>query len=83
MKLLTNPIKPRNVINPKFPNKFKPFLMLPGFFVNRHHSRDAIPMESLELGENIGEGEFGSVHKAVYMTEDGEEQSVAVKVCFQ
>ena len=42
--------------------------------------RDAIPMESLELGENIGEGEFGSVHKAVYMTEEGEEKSVAVKV---
>ena len=37
-------------------------------------------MESLELGENIGEGEFGSVHKAVYMTEEGEEKSVAVKV---
>ena len=37
-------------------------------------------MESLQLGENIGEGEFGSVHKAVYMTEDGEERSVAVKV---
>ena len=42
--------------------------------------RDAIPMESLELGENIGEGEFGSVHKAVYMAEDGEVQNVAVKV---
>ena len=42
-------------------------------------------MESLQLGENIGEGEFGSVHKAVYMTEDGEERDVAVKVsilCF-
>ena len=37
-------------------------------------------MESLELGENIGEGEFGSVHKATYMTEDGEVQNVAVKV---
>ena len=37
-------------------------------------------MESLQLGENIGEGEFGSVHKAVYMTEDGEERNVAVKV---
>ena len=42
--------------------------------------RDAIPMESLELGENIGEGEFGSVHKAVYMAQDGEVQNVAVKV---
>ena len=37
-------------------------------------------MESLELGENIGEGEFGSVHKAVYMAQDGEVQNVAVKV---
>ena len=44
--------------------------------------RDAIPMESLELGENIGEGEFGSVHKAVYMAQDGEVQNVAVKVTY-
>ena len=40
-------------------------------------------MESLELGENIGEGEFGSVHKAIYMTDDGEVQNVAVKVGYQ
>ena len=39
-------------------------------------------MESLELGENIGEGEFGSVHKAVYMAQDGEVQNVAVKVIY-
>ena len=28
----------------------------------------------------FGEGEFGSVHKAIYMTDDGEQRSVAVKV---
>ena len=60
----------------KFLNYFKSHFNL---FV-RYIRRDAIPMESLQLGENIGEGEFGSVHKAVYMTEDGEERNVAVKV---
>ena len=44
------------------------------------HSRDNIPLESVHLKEAIGEGEFGSVYKSVYMNENGHIRDVAVKV---
>ena len=35
------------------------------------HSHDNIPFESIHVKDAIGEGEFGSVYKAVYMNEKG------------
>lgn len=40
---------------------------------------DFIPSDNLILGDVIGEGEFGSVYKAVYQTKHGFEEMVAVK----
>jgi tyrosine-protein kinase len=38
-----------------------------------------IPRECLELGEILGEGEFGSVLRGMYIAPDGSRQEVAVK----
>ena len=44
------------------------------------HSRDDIPFEAIHVKDAIGEGEFGSVYKAVYMNENGNVRDVAVKI---
>jgi tyrosine-protein kinase len=44
------------------------------------HSKDNIPSESIRMIEAIGEGEFGSVFKGLYMSENDPVRAVAVKV---
>lgn len=44
------------------------------------HSTDRIPVEAIEMGSIIGEGEFGSVFEGIYTDEDGKRKAVAVKV---
>ena len=43
------------------------------------HSKDNIPLQSIKLTNIIGEGEFGSVYKGSYMTEQGVTRDVAIK----
>lgn len=68
------------------PPKTKPRQSVDSAFSNpRFASSDTIsfqifiPRESLIMKEVIGEGEFGSVYKAIYQTRSGTEAEVAVK----
>jgi focal adhesion kinase 1 len=36
---------------------------------------------NIELGEIIGQGQFGDVHQGVYQAKDNEQVPVAVKTC--
>ena len=71
--------------NPSLPCNLKPVVKRDVYKNNNtlrrvRHSVDDIPMESIKMTEIIGEGEFGTVYKGQYMTEEGEVQGVAIKV---
>ena len=81
-------VPPRTQIrgpNPNLPCNLKPVVKR-DVYKNNHtlrrvrHSVDDIPKEAIKMTEIIGEGEFGTVFKGQYMTEEGEVQDVAIKV---
>ena len=47
------------------------------------HSRDNIPIDSLLILEVIGEGEYGQVHKGIYLPDGKDMRNVAVKKLFE
>jgi len=40
-----------------------------------------VDRETIELGQILGQGQFGDVHQGLFKTKDGEKIPVAVKTC--
>jgi len=70
---------------PNPPTNLRPIDQVRAVYTNNEtlrrvrHSKDNIPLQSIKLTNIIGEGEFGSVYKGSYMTEQGVTRDVAIK----
>ena len=79
------PRVPQRELNTTYPSNLKPIDKKKIYENNEslrrvRHSKDNIPSESIHMVHLIGEGEFGCVFKGLYLPEQGQAQTVAIKV---